>query len=145
MGLVTYHPITKTMKFMNRTSSSLTPRPRRWKVRRVLSNEQFLKYTQDQVPILLKALWSRILIKLYYDNEQSDFSKLKSVWSTISLAPCPSVGCWRGWRCSSTPWPSYSPCLREVGSGDVWFGSWSHIVTIFPLSYKDFTLFKDLV
>ena len=85
----------------------------RWKVRRVFSMEQLLKYTQDQVLIFLKAFWSRTLIKLYYDNEQPDFSKLKSVWSTMSLAPCPSVGCWRGWRCSSTPWPSYSPCLIE--------------------------------
>ena len=87
----------------------------RWKVKRVFSMEQLLRYTQDQVLIFLKAFWSRTLIKLYYDNEQPDFSKLKSVWSTISLAPCPSVGCWRGWRCSSTPRPSYSssPCLIE--------------------------------
>ena len=96
------------------TSSSPTPTGSwRWKVRRVFSMEQLLKYTQDQVLIFLKAFWSRTLIKLYYDNEQPDFSKLKSVWSTISLAPCPSVGCWRGWRCSSTSWPSYSPCLIE--------------------------------
>ena len=56
------------------------------------SVEQLLRYTQDQVLIFLKAFRSRTLIKLYYDNEQPDFSKLKSVWSTMSLAPLPLCG-----------------------------------------------------